>query len=81
MLHLLDAAGTMITAADAPPLDGLYPTNSWLAGQVLDDRHCFAQAAQTLQIGLYTLSDGVRLPITSAGSYTIVDDSLQIPLK
>ena len=82
MLHLLDAAGSAVAYADAPPLDGLYPTSRWLVGQTLDDTRCFAAGeAVALRLGLYNPADGARLPITSAEGYTVNEDSLQISLK
>jgi hypothetical protein len=87
MLHLLDANGQMITAADAAPLGNRYPTALWLKGQTLDDAHCFALPAEaaTLAVGLYRQADVVALPITRSESLpegVAVDGSaLLIPIK
>ncbi len=80
MLHLLDASGTTIAVADAPPLESLYPTSNWLSGQILDDSHCFTTEASTLALGLYDSNSGVRLPIVTADSGHVVDNSLLIPI-
>ena len=54
-----------------------------LHGSIILDsnEHCFAAgSASALQVGLYD-SAGARLPVSSAQSYTVANDSLQISLK
>jgi 6-pyruvoyl-tetrahydropterin synthase related domain len=80
MLHLLDQAETAIAVADAPPLDRLYPTSSWLSGQILDDSHCFESDASLLELGLYDSNSGIPLPVVATDSSRVADNSLLIPL-
>jgi hypothetical protein len=82
MLHLLDAKGQMVMAADGAPLDNRYRTSLWQQGQTLDDTHCFAVPpdAKTLAIGWYTQADIIPLAVTS-GEGSIENNALLIPLK
>jgi len=38
-VHLLDAKGRIVAQADAPPMEGTYPTSAWQVGEVLADGH------------------------------------------
>jgi len=82
MLHVLDASGQMLTAADAAPLGNRYSTSLWLKGQTLDDAHCFtvSSEAKTLAVGLYRQADVVALPVTQADGNT-AENALLIPLQ
>lgn len=68
-VHLADANGAVVADADSPPSQGLYPTNRWLPGETVRDRHTLkipadlAPGNYTLVIGMYTPATGVRLPI------------------
>ncbi|MCC7447037.1 MAG: glycosyltransferase family 39 protein [Anaerolineae bacterium] len=81
MIHWLDANGQMIGAADAPPLDGLYPTRLWRSGQTLDDVHCVSvpDEAKSVAVGLYRQVDGQRLPAVDGAGVRLKDDALIIP--
>ncbi|HVO42220.1 MAG TPA: 6-pyruvoyl-tetrahydropterin synthase-related protein, partial [Aggregatilineales bacterium] len=82
MIHVLAADGTMLTAADGPPLEGLYPTFFWRGGQILDDEHCFEVPAGAVSaaVGLYTRQDGTRLPMLSSSGEHQSDDALVVKL-
>lgn len=82
MLHVLDASGQMLTAADAAPLDNRYPTSLWQKGQTLDDTHCFAvpKEAVALALGLYGRTDVVALPVTHAEG-AVENNALMIRLS
>lgn len=68
-VHLLDAAGNIITQADGVPVDGRYPTSAWEAGEsIIDSRPVqippdLPGGEYTLIIGLYNSIDGSRLPL------------------
>ncbi len=55
-VHVLDEAGRLRAQRDSLPLDGMYPTSSWLAGQVVEDRH---QLFMEMPIGSYRLAVGM----------------------
>jgi len=81
MLHVLDANGQLLMAADAAPLGNRYPTSLWQKGQTLDDKHCFVVPAEaaTLALGLYRRADVVALPVTKAEG-DVENNTLLIPL-
>ncbi len=57
---------------DAEPVDGLAPTTTWAQGAVIADRYTIPVAADAppglyrLEVGLYGLVDGARLPVFDA---------------
>ena len=65
--QLLDREQNLVASFDRPPLDGAYPTSTWLPGQtILDPRHIPLPAAPPgeyrLIVGLYDPATGARLP-------------------
>ncbi len=83
MIHFADGQGKLLGTADSPPLNGLYPMSAWHNGQTLDDVHCFSAPSGTsaIDLGLYSLSNGVRLPAKDSTGQPLPDDSLQINAK
>lgn len=76
-VHLLDAAGHLITQRDVLPGEGLRPTTSWFTGEVIADPHVLTvppqtpAGAYTLKVGFYDPDTYARLPATdSAGQET-----------
>lgn len=71
-VHLVDGAGQIQAQGDGPPLEGGYPSSYWRPGEVIADAHEIDFSGPPgeygLLAGLYTLADGVRLPVT-AGPY------------
>jgi hypothetical protein len=70
-VHLLDDQGQMRAQADAPPLDGLYPTPLWQPGVILHDSHTLRLPGD-LEPGRYRLGAGLydaytqeRLPLVN----------------
>jgi hypothetical protein len=67
--HLLAPDGSLTGQQDNPPAGGTYPTNLWLAGEVVADvyeipiRAGAAPGAHRLAVGMYVAETGVRLPI------------------
>jgi len=83
MLHILDVIGEVLEVADAPPLDGLYPSGLWRSGQTLDDERCADRpsGAAVAMIALYDPETLERLPITLTGANLSTQDrTLTIPL-
>ncbi len=68
-VHLLDSAGNLVTQQDSQPRAGRYPTSVWDQGEVVEDVHDLAlppdlaEGDYQLVVGLYTVADGVRLPV------------------
>ena len=84
-VHLLDEEGRLRGQGDGPPLDGAYPTSHWDLGEELVDVHTLHVSDQAqsgeyrLVVGLYTLDDGQRLPVTG-GPATGADNVEITPL-
>ncbi len=72
-VHLLSPDGTLLTAFDAPPAGGTYPTRFWRPGEsILDYRALrippdLPTGPAILRIGIYDPLSGERLPVTVDG--------------
>jgi hypothetical protein len=75
-IHALDSSGRIVNQADGPPASGRRPTSFWDAGEQVEDIHKVTLTPEVtrLEIGLYRLDTGARLP-TSGG------DTVSIELK
>ncbi|MCB8924407.1 MAG: glycosyltransferase family 39 protein [Ardenticatenaceae bacterium] len=75
-VHLLTPEGEFVLGQDGQPLGGLYPTSFWGEGEmIVDGRSWFADVPPgeyQLQVGLYLLATGQRLPVT--GPYSELGD-------
>ncbi|MFN8460103.1 MAG: hypothetical protein U0401_36540, partial [Anaerolineae bacterium] len=70
--QLLDAGNKLVAGFDRPPLDGAYPTSTWLAGQtIIDSRHIpltnVPPGEYRLVVGLYDSATQQRL-LTPTGA-------------
>ncbi|GAB4480227.1 MAG: hypothetical protein Kow00124_26720 [Anaerolineae bacterium] len=70
-IHVLGPDGQPVVQHDGPPRGGLYPTGTWLPGEVIDDCVTLNVAGLPSQgwrvaLGLYNLADGARLPAATA---------------
>lgn len=68
--QLLDSQGNLVAGFDRPPLDGAYPTATWLPGQTIhDSRHIplteVPSGTYRLVVGLYEATSGRRLTTTA----------------
>jgi 4-amino-4-deoxy-L-arabinose transferase-like glycosyltransferase len=80
-VHLLDGDGTLYGQGDGPPLGNDYPTSYWSPGEVLADTHVIPlagdlPASAVVRVGLYRLTDGVRLPIYNTVGERVADDAI-----
>jgi hypothetical protein len=80
--HGLDASGEVIQQADAPPLDGEYPTSLWQPGQDLISRITlpYDAAITSFAVGLYAPNDGARLP-AAQGETPLPDNRVVLSLE
>ncbi len=64
-IHLLDAAETIVSQADAPPTQGRYPTSWWSAGETVADGRTLSLSTSVVavRVGLYDPKSGERLLI------------------
>jgi Dolichyl-phosphate-mannose-protein mannosyltransferase len=80
-VHLMDASGHLMTQHDGPPRNGAYPTSFWDVGEIIRDEHVVPLSgvpagAYQLQVGLYLLATGRRLPVVATTGEPVQDDSL-----
>jgi hypothetical protein len=61
-VHLVDDRGGIASQADAIPGEGMAPTDSWLPGEIVADRHVLASPGS----GHYQLLVGIYDPVSSA---------------
>jgi hypothetical protein len=82
-VHVLDADGKLIGQADGPPLGGDYPTDWWSPGEtIIDERPLpLPPEADRVTIGLYRLSDGMRLPVVDGAGQRVPNDEIVLPVK
>jgi hypothetical protein len=83
-VHLLDGDGKLVGQNDGPPVDGYYPTSTWLPDQIIADVHRVlmprGSRPVSVAVGLYDLASGQRAPATDTGGAPLKDDALVIPL-
>lgn len=82
-VHLLDAGGHVVGQRDAEPGGGASLTTTWKVGDRIADNYGVPVPPGTppgeyrLEIGMYRLDDGARLPITvggaAAGDHLLLD--------
>ena len=81
-VQLLDSEGTYLAGADAPPVNGDYPTRLWQDGDIIDDLHIFPDISAypageyQLAIGFYDPVTGGRLPRLEGGDAVILPANL-----
>jgi hypothetical protein len=80
--HLVAQDGAVVAQHDKVPYDGLYPTNRWWPGQVVDDVYAISLPEEAssgeyrLGIGMYDWQTGDRLSLRTADGEPIPDDYL-----
>jgi hypothetical protein len=68
-VHLLDGAGQVRAQHDSSPMNGRYPTNNWLSGQVVKDKPILPLPPDLppgeyhIAVGMYELATGERLTV------------------
>ncbi|MDI9547235.1 MAG: phospholipid carrier-dependent glycosyltransferase [Chloroflexota bacterium] len=76
-VHLLDAEGAIVAQSDATPGPD-YPTNRWLAGEVVLDSHQL-ELPSGLTPGVYTVVTGLYDPISAERLNASADDGQPLP--
>ena len=83
--HLLDSSKRMWSGYDSQPQAGRNPTSMWAIGEVIKDELSILIPPETpfgdyeLELGMYDLRTGTRLPIELVGRGDPVEDHLRIP--
>ena len=84
--HLLDGRGQVWGQKDNPPMEGRYPTALWVAGEVVSDEYVIpvgddAPAGEyTIEVGMYRLETGERLPVLDGEGQVVGDRVLLGPV-
>ncbi len=75
-IHLLNRDGSLAEGQDGQPLNGRYPTSYWEAGEIVVDSRQWQPnlppGNYQVQIGLYLLETGERVPVS--GPYSNLGD-------
>lgn len=80
-VHLVDESGRIAAQADAIPGGGSAPTDGWLPGEVVADRHVVAAPGPghyRLLAGLYDPGSGERLPARDAAGRPFPENAIPI---
>jgi len=85
-VHLVEGSGPPQAQGDGPPLAGSYPTSFWDVGERLVDPHVVSIPADLpagtydLQVGMYLLETGERLPLLGTDGRVLGDSILLGPV-
>jgi hypothetical protein len=77
--HLLDSANQIRGQQDNPPMNGTYPTTLWAPGEVVADAYALQVDADAqpgthaIEVGLYVVETGQRLPVLDAAGQVTGD--------
>ncbi len=83
-VHLLDANGTQVLGADAPPGGEYYPTDIWDVGDVVTSTHTLMlptnlpSGRYRLEVGLYRLDTGERPKVVTANGFRLPHDAVPL---
>ena len=81
-VHLLDAQNRTWGQKDNPPVEGTYPTTSWLPGEVVIDEYEIVVGAMApageyqIEVGMYDLATMLRLPAFGEQGNPLPDDRI-----
>ena len=84
-VHLLDQGGQLRDQADAQPLRGGYPTSFWGGGELIRDRYVLSPPSESppgayeIEVGMYLLTTGERLPVRDAEGVRVPGDRVPLP--
>jgi hypothetical protein len=82
--HLVAPDGSMTGQRDNLPVAGGYPTNLWLAGEVVADTYEIEVSADAapgehvFEVGMYVAESGVRLPVSGTPDDAVVLQTITI---
>jgi hypothetical protein len=83
-VHLVDREGRMWDQADAQPLSGEYPTSFWGRGEIIQDSYVLSLPPQappgdySIELGMYLLATGERMPVRDAEEVRMEGDRIQL---
>ncbi len=82
-VHLVDSSGQLVGQRDGYPLMGLASPQAWQPGDVWRDVRVLhlpegVVGTVTLNVGLYTVTDGLRLPAVGPQGQSFLDDAVPV---
>jgi 4-amino-4-deoxy-L-arabinose transferase-like glycosyltransferase len=82
-VHVRNAAGDVVAQQDGPPVEGVYPTSLWDAGEIIQDGisvplNELAPGQYEVIVGLYDFVTGERLPVEGTSDGTVFLKVLEI---
>lgn len=83
--HLLGPGNRIVGQKDGLPRGGVYPTTLWRPGEVVADPYIILLDPSTppgrypLEVGMYRLETGKRLPVTGADGRPLAADRILLP--
>ena len=84
--HLIDSRNQVWGQKDNPPVDGLYPTTKWQAGEIVRDQYDLIISPDAppgeyrIEVGMYTAQAGQRLSVLDSEGQRIRDRILLGPI-
>jgi len=81
-VHLLDGERQVRGQCDKQPQDGVYPTDRWSGGEVVDDDYAIPVPADApsgeyrLEVGMYNWMTGERLAVFDADGQRITENRI-----
>jgi len=84
--HVLDSSGARVAQHDSWPQQGAFRTAEWLPGDIVRDEHPLTLPSSiplsdlTLEVGLYELESGQRLPVFTSDGQHIEGDQVFLPV-
>ena len=83
-IHLTGTDGNIVAQVDRQPLNGRFPTSSWIPSQMITDSITLPRPAETqnrpllLRLGMYTWPSMRRLPVINTSGSAQRDDAIVI---
>ncbi len=83
-VHLVDEKGQIVASHDGMPVENRFPTRAWRRGQIVSDVHRLdlppnlEPGIYQVNVGMYLLETGERLPVWDAGGVEQADRILPL---
>jgi hypothetical protein len=83
-VHLVDEKGQIVASHDGMPVENRFPTRAWRRGQIVSDVHRLdlppnlEPGVYQVNVGMYLLETGERLPVWDAGGVEQADRILPL---
>jgi hypothetical protein len=83
-VHIVDRTGRLVAQVDRQPLDGRYPTSSWMAGEIISDTYSLDIPSSALPgryrlvAGMYAWPDLVRLTVVGPDGQAMPENLVEL---